>query len=161
MELCTAVAGLAALRDQTLGGADVTVAVLDGPVDASHPCFAGADLSVLPTLVRETATDGSGMAVHGTHVASLLFGQPGTEVEGVAPRCRALVVPVFSDDRPLSQVDLARAIEQAVASGANVISVSGGQHGDAGQPDGILANALELCDAGGVLVVAAVGNDGG
>ena len=99
------------------------------------------------------------MAVHATHVASLLFGQPGTEAEGVSPLCRALVVPVFSDDRPLSQVDLARAIEQAVAAGADVISVSGGQHADARPPDGILANALALCDAEDVLVLAAVGND--
>ncbi len=160
MDLRSAVAGLAQLREETSGDPEVTVAVLDGPVDVSHPCFAGADLRVLPTLVPETATDGSGMAVHGTHVASVLFGQPGTDVEGVAPRCRALVVPVFSDERPLSQVDLARAIEQAVAAGADIVSVSGGQHGDAGQPDGILANALSLCEAQNVLVVAAVGNDG-
>jgi hypothetical protein len=46
--------------------------VLDGPVDMTHPCFAGARLDTLDTLV---APDQPGaMSLHGTHVASLVFG---------------------------------------------------------------------------------------
>lgn len=69
------------------------------------------------------------MSLHGTHVASLIFGQPGSAVPGIAPRCRGLVVPVFrdADQHLLSQLDLARAIEQSVQQGAHLINVSGGE----------------------------------
>ena len=160
MDLRGAVDGLAQLQDDTLGDSSVCIAVLDGPVDLSHPCFDGADLRRVDTLVQEQAGDGA-MSLHGTHITSLIFGQPGSPVEGVAPRCRGLVVPVFTDEqRQLSQVDLARAIERAVAEGAHVISISGGQRSETGEADVLLANALRLCEANDVFVVAAVGNDG-
>jgi hypothetical protein len=139
---------------------DVCVAVLDGPVDLTHPCLAGADLTVIDTLVRPDAGDGP-MSLHGTHVASLIFGQPGSAVEGIAPGVRGLIVPVFQDDGlRLSQLDLARAIEVAVREGADIISVSGGERTPTGEPDLLLANALRLCAMHDVLVVAATGNDG-
>src|SRR5437867_9326538 len=83
--------------DDILGHPDVCIAVLDGPVDMTHPCFAGADLTRLDTLVQEPAVQGP-MSLHGTHVASVLFGQPGSAVVGMAPRCRGLILPVFHDD---------------------------------------------------------------
>ena len=52
------------------------------------------------------------MLDHGTHVASVLFGQPDGPLQGVAPGCTGLLIPVFSDERMLSQLDLARAIEK-------------------------------------------------
>jgi cyanobactin maturation PatA/PatG family protease len=147
--------------DEILGDPEVCIAVLDGPVDLTHPCFAGADLTRLDTLVQEPAGQGP-MSLHGTHVASLLFGQPGSPVVGMAPRCRGLILTVFRDDEEgrVSQLDLARAIEQAVQEGAHVVNISGGQRSTHGQPEPILAQALRRCDESGVLVVAAVGNDG-
>ncbi|WP_328943344.1 S8 family serine peptidase [Streptomyces sp. NBC_00250] len=147
--------------DEPFGDPRVCVAVLDGPVDLSHPCFAGADLTRLDTLVQEPASSGP-MSLHGTHVASLLFGMPGSPVTGLAPRSRGLILPVFRDggDGRVPQVDLARAIERAVEEGAHVINISGGERTDANQADALLARALKLCDDRGVLVVSAVGNDG-
>ncbi|SHN88969.1 cyanobactin maturation protease, PatA/PatG family, partial [Geodermatophilus obscurus] len=137
----------------------VCIAVLDGPVDLSHPCFAGADLTTLDTLVPNTPSSDL-MSKHGTHVASLLFGQAGSPVFGLAPHCRGLIAPVFRDGERLSQLDLSRAIEQAVGAGANIINVSGGEPTPTGEAEGMLAHALQLCEDNGVLVVAAVGNDG-
>ncbi|MFI7102999.1 S8 family serine peptidase [Streptomyces sp. NPDC050161] len=147
--------------EELLGDARVCVAVLDGPVDLSHPCFAGADLTRLDTLVQEPAGQGP-MSLHGTHVASLLFGQPGSTVVGVAPRCRGLIIPVFRDAREgrVPQLDLARAIEQAVQEGAHIINISGGERTPDTQAESLLSRALRLCDDSGVLVVSAVGNDG-
>lgn len=153
------VAGVPALQADTLGDSRVCVAVLDGPVDLSHPCFAGADLTTLDTLVPGTPGDDL-MSTHGTHVASLLFGQPGSSLPGLAPRCRGVVAPVFRDGRRLSQLDLARAIEQAVGAGADIINVSGGEPSPTGEADGVLEHALQLCADNDVLVVAAAGNDG-
>lgn len=155
------VKGLPLLHADTLGDSRVCLAVLDGPVDLSHPCFQGADLRKLDTLVQDAAGGGP-MSLHGTHVASLLFGQPGSSVVGIAPHCRGLIVPVFRDNQEgrLSQLDLARAIEQAVGEGAHIINVSGGQRSPTGQADGMLEHALQLCKDNNVLVVAAAGNDG-
>lgn len=152
---------LGARHDQPFGDPRVCVALLDGPVDLSHPCFAGAELTRLPTLVQEPAGQGP-MSRHGTHVASLVFGTPGTSVTGLAPRCRGLILPVFRDggDGRVPQLDLARAIEQAVEAGAHVINISGGEQAADGSADPILDRALRLCEDHGVLVVSAAGNDG-
>ncbi|MEU9703486.1 S8 family serine peptidase [Streptomyces sp. NPDC047981] len=153
--------GLRARPGEPFGDPRVCVALLDGPVDLSHPCFAGADLTRLDTLVQEPAGRGP-MSVHGTHVAGILFGGPGTPAPGLAPRCRGLILPVFRDDGDgrVPQLDLARAIEQAVEAGAHVINISGGERAADGQADPLLDRALRLCAERGVLVVSAVGNDG-
>ena len=78
MDIRSALTGLRPLQDVTLGDSRVCIAVLDGPVDLSHPCFAGADLTTIDTLVPNTPGSGP-MAMHGTHVASLIFGQPGAQ----------------------------------------------------------------------------------
>jgi subtilisin family serine protease len=107
-------------RSLSYGDPRVRIAVIDGPVDLSHPCFCGARLSQLQTLVAPDA--GRGAAVrHGTHVASVIFGQLGSEVEGVAPGCHGLLIPVFAADArgdllPCSQLDLARAPSRRLSS---------------------------------------------
>ncbi|MBE0658227.1 MAG: S8 family serine peptidase, partial [Bryobacteraceae bacterium] len=142
------------------------MAVLDGPVDVSHPSLVGAQLRVINGLRGSACRDAA--CVHGTHVASLIFGQHGVGLlHGVAPRCRGIVIPVFFDDPaypgailPCSQADLARAIEAAVGYGARVINISAGQPGHADTADPRLVRAVDLCARRGVLIVAAAGNDG-
>jgi cyanobactin maturation PatA/PatG family protease len=153
--------GVRWLQAKSLGSPDVRVAVLDGPADLSHPCFSTADLSRVATMVQDPPGAGE-MSAHGTHVASVIFGQPGSAVPGIAPRCKGLLLPVFRDPpaRRLSQLDLGRAIEQAVQEGAHVINVSGGQRSPTNEADGILTRALKLCEDNNVLVIAAAGNDG-
>jgi hypothetical protein len=159
------IAGLAELWHETRGDPRVCIAVLDGPVDLSHPAIAGARLSVVE-LVAPIHDPSAGPAlVHGTHVASLLFGQPGGPVEGVAPGCRGLVVPIFQGgagfaDLACSPLELARAMLLAVELGAHVINISGGQFSDDGIPHPLVADAVRRCVERGVLVVSAAGNDG-
>ena len=144
------------LQNQTKGDLKICVAVLDGLVDQAHPCFAGASLTRLSTLVTGEASTKGSMSTHGTHIASIIFGQPGSPVEGIAPNCRGLIVPVFQDDRlNLSQLDLARAIEQAVNAGAHIINISGGQLTDEGEAVGWLKRSVQLCQEKNVLIVAA------
>ena len=146
---------------KTKGNSEVCVAVLDGLVDLKHPCFEGANLTQLPTLVQGQATPQGEMSLHGTHVASIIFGQPNSTVSGIAPHCRGLIVPIFSDyHRRTSQLNLARAIEQAVNAGANIINFSGGELTDYGEAEDWLHRAVSLCQNNNVLLVAAAGNDG-
>ncbi|NEO31892.1 MAG: S8 family serine peptidase [Symploca sp. SIO3C6] len=102
---------------------------------------------------------------HGTHIASVIFGQHGGSITGIAPGCRGLIVPVFSDNGGDSivaaqQVDLARAITQAVEAGANVINISGGQLTSSGEASQWLLNAVQDCFDNNENIVAAAGNDG-
>jgi hypothetical protein len=157
----SALTGLKSLWAESHGDPGVCVAVLDGPVDQSHPCFDGANLTRLPTLVSDAAGDGL-MSGHGTHITSVIFGQHDSPVPGIAPGCRGLIIPVFSDasNRKLSQLDLARAINQAVERGANVINISGGELAQTAEADHMLTEAVRFCADNNVLIVAAAGNDG-
>ncbi len=154
--------GLAELQAETLGSADICVAVLDGPVDLSHPAFSGANVTALETSVaNEEAVD----RTHGTHVASVVFGQPGTVAPGIAPRSRGIIVPVhsFRADRSVaagSPPDLAKGIRAALDNNANVVLLHGGALSpDAGMLDA-LAKALARAAERNVLVVVAAEGDG-
>jgi subtilisin family serine protease len=156
--------GLELLWAQTKGAPEICVAVLDGPVDLLHSCFDGARLAQPAALVPGGSTSGNA-AYHGTHVASIIFGQPGGPVRGIAPGCSGLILPVFAGEAngelgPCSQLDLARAILQAVQLGAQVINISGGQMEASGEAHPVLADAISACARQGVLIVAAAGNDG-
>jgi cyanobactin maturation PatA/PatG family protease len=148
--------GLRELQGETRGDRRILVAVLDGPVDRGHPCFEGAELSGCEELPKVKGK----MLDHGTHVASVLFGQPNGPLQGVAPGCTGLLIPVFSDERMLSQLDLSRAIEKAVEAGAHVINISGGQLTEVGEAEDWLERAVRHAGNSGVLIVAAAGNDG-
>ena len=157
-------AGLRELWTETLGDPRICIAILDGPVDRSHPSLVSAKLTRLDTLVP-AAADHSAASQHGTHITSVIFGGHDGPVKGLAPLCRGLILPIFrggatGDIGPSSQLDLARAISQAVQKGAHVINISGGEFSPSGTAHPILANAVRDCASRGVLIVAAAGNDG-
>jgi cyanobactin maturation PatA/PatG family protease len=149
---------------ETRGEPDICLGILDGPVDLAHPSLAGARLTQIETLVPARADDGPACR-HGTHIASIIFGQPGSAVEGIAPGCSGVIAPVFASGPQnalimCSQIDLARAILQAVECGAHVINISGGQLSASGDPEPLLEKAIQTCAERNVLVIAAAGNDG-
>lgn len=164
MSLMHPVPGLAEIQAETLGDPKIKIALLDGPVELSHPCFQGARLSTVQTLVSGQAAGGTASA-HGTHIASILFGQPGSDVVGIAPHCQGVILPVFSDSIDgsalnCSQLDLARAITQAVQLGVHIINISGGEITPSGQANSFLTEAVKRCAENNILIVAAAGNEG-
>ncbi|MFB9268381.1 S8 family serine peptidase [Bradyrhizobium erythrophlei] len=135
------------------GDPRVRIAVLDGRVDATHGCFLGAHLRPLEIPV----TADSDASARGTHTGSLIFGQPGSSVAGLAPRCRGLIVPVFGNDGPrCSQLCLARAIELAIEHGAHIIDISRGEFVSSGTTQLELTRAIDRCVHHNVMIVAAV-----
>lgn len=137
------------------------IAVLDGPVDLGHACFEGAALTVLGPSSH--AADPYALA-HGTHIASVIFGQHRGGVAGIAPRCRGVLVPIFGAERGearCSQLELAHAIRRARAHGADIINISGGElvRPVGTELDPLLVEVIRDCVDAGVLVVAAAGND--
>ena len=156
--------GLREIWQETRGDPVICIAILDGPADLSHPCLQGAKLRQLETGAS-TGSDQGPALQHGTHVASVIFGRQDSAVAGIAPECRGVIVPIFESVsahsfRPCSQVDLARALGQAVQHGADVINISGGEFSPSGTAHPILAQAVSDCARRGVLLVAAAGNQG-
>src|SRR5688572_12287745 len=120
-----AIAGLSELWGETLGDPRICIAVLDGPVDLTHPSLTGANLTQTKTL----ASGGGPAAEHGTHITSVIFGQHEGSVKGIAPGCRGLLIPIFADEGDrvaCTQTELADAITKAVQAGASIINISAG-----------------------------------
>nr|WP_322745291.1 PatA/PatG family cyanobactin maturation protease [Coleofasciculus sp. LEGE 07081] len=162
--IASVIPGLQELWEVTLGNEQILTAILDGGVDHSHPSLAGAKLTQLDSLVPKVASQGLATQ-HGTHVASIIFGQHDGGVQGIAPQCRGLSIPIFTDGKdnsiaPCSQIDLARVILLAANQGVHIINISGGQLTPSGEADPLLANAVRHCAEQNILIIAAVGNDG-
>jgi cyanobactin maturation PatA/PatG family protease len=151
------------LQNQAIDYSDVTIAVLDSPVNLRHSSIINANIRNLSTNTHNDVI-GQGFA-HGTHVSSVIFGQRGTCVEGVAPDCKGLIIPIYGiDDRGEltggSQESLAEALHVACDNGADIINISGGQLSNTGEAGSALIKAIERCNKQDILIVAAVGNDG-
>ena len=156
--------GIKALWHSVSGGdPEVRIAIIDGPVDTTHPTLSNARLTFdHPPAVTPTAAVRS---EHGTHVASILVGQPDSAVLGLVPNCTAIVLSIYTeredgDLAPSSQATLALAINRALAAGAHLINISSGQLTPTGQPQRILVDAVHACAKAGTLIIAAAGNDG-
>lgn len=156
--------GLRELWNETLGDPRIIIAVLDGPVDLQHSTLLSASLSLINTL-SPNEIDHDLASSHGTHVTSVIFGSHNSPVKGVAPSCKGMILPIFKKGpngsvEHCSQLDLARAITQAVDLGANVINVSGGQFLSPSSAYPILTETVKKCVREGVLIIAATGNEG-
>jgi len=153
--------GLAALRARTSGDPRITVAFLDGLLDRHHECFAGADLE-LRTSGRLLGAGDGGFGAHATHIVSVVLGQPGCGVDGLAPRCRGLAYHGADGELDaLSELGLAGLIDEAVAAGANVIHCSFCQPSQSGAAADLLLRSLQRAEEAGVIIVAPSGNNAG
>ena len=147
----------------TSTGADVTVAVLDTGVDASHPVLTGRlvggydyvdDDDDPDDATYGTDTDRNGIpdegAGHGTFVSGL--------VTMIAPEARVMPMRVLDSDGIGTVFSVAEAVYDAIDAGAQVINLS---LGTAEKLDSeVLKKALEWAHKRQVVVVAAAGNDG-
>jgi type VII secretion-associated serine protease mycosin len=140
-------------------GDGVIVAVIDTGVDSTHPdlsgnVLSGVDLtSAVPNAPGRVDVDG-----HGTGMAALVAGHghgksDGNGVLGIAPRARILPIRLTQ----YSSGDgggTGRAVQWAVAHGADVISMSY----TAALSDAQAANAIVSAERANVVLVAAAGN---
>jgi len=163
MDPVAEISGIQALQDSVSGGdPSIRIAIIDGPVDLTHPSLSGARVTAdgaSRDLVSPVRSE------HGTHVASVIVGQSGSPVTGIAPNCTAVVYSIYRESadgelEPSSQATLALAINQAVADGADIINISSGQLTPTGQAQHILTDAARGAAHAGALIVAAAGNDG-
>ncbi|MEA2623658.1 MAG: hypothetical protein QOH61_2568 [Chloroflexota bacterium] len=154
-----AIPGVRELWGLTCGDPRVRVAVVDGPVDKTHPCFEGAAIEVVETGWLPEGCDEEYRIDHGTWVAGVLLGRHGSVSPGLAPGCTALVVPSLRHEMaerdPLNTV---RSIKAAVAAGAHVIVIEQGLPSRSGDVDRLLKAAVRDAEQAGVLLVLPAGN---
>lgn len=152
----------AALAEAGPGSHEITIGIVDGLPDLSHPVLRDASIDVLHSMIPP---DSGAPDAHATGVCSLIFGTK-DPVRGIAPGCSGLILPLFfrkSTDaalRPVSQLDLARAISFALERDVSIINISAGQKSVTPETEAHLAQVLERAVEKRVLIVAAAGNDG-
>ncbi len=147
------------LWTKSTGNPIIKIAILDGKADLEHPSLKTANLT-LSYLYDETTFDHS-LSHHGTAVTSLIFGQHSGRVKGICPDVSGVVIPLYKKKgEPCSQDRLADAISLAIKEGVNIINISAGEITPINKSSLKLQNAIEHCNDIGIIVVAAVGNNG-
>ncbi len=150
------------------GRAAVVIALIDGPVALDHPDLAESRIKEIPAgrsascLLRDSVA-----CMHGTFVAGMLVARRGSQAPAICPACTLVVRPIFTENsngkRPMpsaSPQELAVAISDAIAAGANVINLSAALAQPSARGERELEQALDYAAQRGVLVVAAAGNQG-
>ncbi|MFD5399616.1 S8 family serine peptidase [Streptomyces sp. NPDC127097] len=144
-------------------GKGVTVAVIDDPVDGSHPDLKGSVLpgkSFLPG--GGTADSPDGKNEHGTAMASLIAGHGhgpggGDGVKGLAPDAKILPVGIYLGNGDAAKKSYAEPLRYAVDHGAKVVNMSFEVYSETSPAE---KAAVEYARKHDVLVVAASGNSG-
>ncbi|MEP6504870.1 MAG: S8 family serine peptidase [Betaproteobacteria bacterium] len=125
------------------------VGLIDSGVDARHPAFARA------TVQRHGCDDGAHPAAHGTAVASLMIGEDGS-FRSALPGATLYAADVYCDAPTGGSVEaIARELAWLARMQVAVVNVS-----LVGPPNLVLQRVVAQAVARGMLVVAAVGNDG-
>lgn len=137
-----------ALVAGTAGGAGASIGIIDGGV-ASHPSLTGATI-----VARGFARGGLAGHPHATAIASLIAGAG--EVRGVDRGARLFVADVYGGDPAGGNAsNIAAAIGWLVEQRVPVAAIS-----LVGPPNALLERAVGAARRKGLLIVAAVGNDG-
>lgn len=150
-------------------GEGVTVAVIDSRVDDGVKELRGR-VTTSPDMSSPSVERQAAPGRHGTAMAALIAGSGADKgLIGVAPEARILSIPLTTgedidlgavqpqpDQPPGRDSPLARALRYAANHGAKVVSMSIGTYG----PNRSEREAVSYALGKGVVLVAAVGNDG-
>ena len=102
------------------------------------------------------------LSSHATHIASTILGQHGSPVDGIAPNCTAINIPIsFAGDDFISFVNLTHAINEALKAEVNIIHIAACHPTQSGMAQEIFARAVQQCQDSNILIVAPGGNDKG
>ena len=132
------------------------IGIIDTGVNPDHDIIAPAAVEVLRLTPPDAAPS---REVHGTAVASLLVGAPGSRVPGLVPEARLVAVDAFIRQGADERADVAallRGIDLLAQRGIRVLNLS-----ISGPPNAVLAEALDnLQGPEGMVIIAAAGNAG-
>jgi len=132
-------------------GANVTIAVIDSGIDASHPELAH---SVSDNFDALGSTEGP--HIHGTGIAGAIVAH--AKLMGSAPQARIIAIRAFGGTTGGAQSSsyiILRSLNYAAEHGAQIVNMS-----FAGPKDAVIERAIAATAARGLVLVAAAGNAG-
>jgi subtilisin family serine protease len=162
--------GLTSLMKRSKGHSSISIGVIDGPVDFTHPSFVGTKIKTVNNYqLVQCKRANSYACIHGTFIVGILSGKRGLSSPAICPNCEIILRPIFTekvnkDTNPpvpsCTAAELADAIIETVNAGAKIINLS------VGLDSSSLHNLFEIKDAydyafqKGVVIIAAAGNHG-
>lgn len=132
-------------------GANVTVAVIDSGIDASHPELANSIADNFDALGSP-----EGPHVHGTGIAGAIVAH--ARLMGSAPEARIIAIRAFggaTGGAQSSSYIILRSLNYAAEHGAQIVNMS-----FAGPKDAVIERAIAATAARGLVLIAAAGNAG-
>jgi len=123
-----------------------------------------AEIKALEDSIPQPVRDRLGGVFHATGIFGTMFGQPGSPVEGVAPYCTAINIPLFetaSSDEALSPLNMAHAFNLALKLGVNIIHCAACHPNQTGFAHEMIQKAVKQCQDNNILIVAPSGNNKG
>ncbi|WP_445500388.1 S8 family serine peptidase [Microvirga sp. G4-2] len=132
------------------------IGLVDTGIDLEHEALKGQPIELLN--ISEEPGNSSSLD-HGTAIAALLVGRPGSITPGLIPQASLIAVDAFSKGDGTADrsdvVSLVSALEALADRGVKVVNLS-----LSGPPNKVLEAAIEAARAQGIVLVAAVGNNG-
>jgi subtilisin family serine protease len=164
---------LHALMNISSGSPNISVGVIDGPVDFNHPAFHESKIKTVKDSQLGACKIASSVAcTHGTFVAGILSAKRGLSAPAICPNCQIILYPIFREDEtnntrndnvPLPSAtpeELSNAIIETIDAGARVINLSLGLSTSSLTIYDKLQQAYDYALQKGVIIVVAAGNQG-
>lgn len=174
------------LMNITKGDPNITIGLIDGPVDFGHPAFDGSIIkTVTESHFSECKSANSIACQHGTFIASILCAKRGLSAPGICPGCTLLLRPIFLDKTKSNNIankyhnakgfyqdnysvnlpystpkDLYNAMVELIDKGAKIINLSLGLSSSSLTLYTKIQEAYDYARKKGVIIVAAAGNHG-
>ena len=123
-----------------------------------------AEIKALEDSIPKPVGERVNAIFHATGLFGTLLGQPGSPVEGVAPYCTAINIPLFetaSSDEALSPLNMAHAFNLALKLGVNIIHCAACHPTQTGFAQEMIQKAVKQCQDNNILIVAPSGNNKG
>ncbi|BAZ31345.1 peptidase S8/S53 [Cylindrospermum sp. NIES-4074] len=123
-----------------------------------------AEIEALEEAIPKPVKERLGGIFHATGILSMMFGQPGSPVEGVAPYCTAINIPLFetaTSGESISPLNIAHAFNLALELGVNIIHCAACHPTQTGFAHEMIQKAVKQCQDNGILIVAPSGNNKG
>ena len=157
---------LTALMERTSGIPEVTIGLIDGPVQTEHRDLAVERLRVIAGSTGASCAHATSTACrHGTFVTGILFARRNSVAPAICPDCTLLLRPIFAEGTSGSEQvpsarpkELAQALMDCIGAGARIINLSLALAKPSMGGDRSVEDALDHAVKRGVIVVAAAGN---
>lgn len=160
---------LESLMMESSGRPEMTIGMIDGPIDIDHPELAlnKHHLWMSDVQTVKCSVVNSMACSHGTFITGILFAKRGSSAPGICPECTCVFSPIFIEtDIDVNQMpsatayELSQAMITCIKAGARVLNLSVGLQYSTPKEEKVLEEVINYAAKKDVLIVVAAGNQG-